>query len=132
MLKQIRDLVQQRLDFAFESTLSGKSYLPMLRDFQRQGYAIHISYLWLDDVELSVKRVASRVKAGGHSIPEDAIRRRFKRGLRNFIDEYGPAANTWTLFDNVDRRAKIVAFKKNDQVTIVNGETYRRVMEILS
>lgn len=65
MLEQIHLLAQRRLDFAFETTLSGKSYLPLLRNFKRQGYALHLFYLWLPSVELALARIADRVRLAG-------------------------------------------------------------------
>src|SRR5439155_489008 len=116
MLREIRKQAQQRQDFAFESTLSGKSYVPLLIGFQEQGYFIHISYLWLDNVELSVSRVADRVRKGGHAIPEDVIRRRFLRGLQHFVHDYGPLVDSWILFDNTDAAARVVAFTEARQM----------------
>ncbi len=68
-----------RLDFAFESTLSGLAYLPRLRRWRAAGYTIEIIYLKLDDVRISLERIAARVRTGGHNVPEVDARRRFGR-----------------------------------------------------
>jgi predicted ABC-type ATPase len=129
MLEGIRHLAQQRQDFSFETTLSGKSYMPMLREFQQEGYSIHLSYLWLNDVQLAVNRVAARLRDGGHSIPEDVVRRRFHRGLYHFVHDYGPLVNSWTLFDNSQGAVRMVAFTRASTLTILDQETYRQILE---
>jgi predicted ABC-type ATPase len=86
-------------DFAFESTLSGLTYLTRLRRWQTAGYRIEIIYLKLDDVRLSLERVAARVRSGGHAVPEPDIRRRFPRSWANFKAHYQPLANLSSVFD---------------------------------
>jgi len=51
-------------------------------------------------VRCSAARVQLRVQAGGHDVPEASIRRRFSRGLRNFLDLYRGLADQWLLVDN--------------------------------
>ena len=60
---------------------------------------VHIVFLWLPTADLAIARVAERVRAGGHDVPSDAVRRRFSRGLRNFFALYRPIADTWRLYD---------------------------------
>ena len=86
-------------DFAFESTLSGLTYLPRLRTWQKAGYRIEIIYLKLDDVRLSLERVAARVRSGGHTVPEADVRRRFPRSWANFRNHYQPLSDTSSVFD---------------------------------
>ncbi|MDP3072021.1 MAG: hypothetical protein Q8N18_17145 [Opitutaceae bacterium] len=78
-LSELDRLAIAREDFAFESTLSGLGYLPRLRRWKRAGYRVEIIYLRLTDVRLSLERVATRVRAGGHDVPEADVRRRFPR-----------------------------------------------------
>jgi len=86
-------------DFAFESTLSGLTYLTRLRRWQMAGYRIEIIYLKLDSVRLSLERVAARVRSGGHAVPEPDIRRRFPRSWANFEKHYLPLADIASVFD---------------------------------
>ncbi len=86
MLDRIHFLAQRRADFAFETTLSGKAYVSLLEKLKSSGY--HISslfFLWLPDIKLSLQRIADRVRQGGHNVPPDVVRRRFKRGIANLI-----------------------------------------------
>jgi Uncharacterized protein conserved in bacteria len=54
-------------------------------ELQKKGYHFHLIFLWLKDVELAVFRVKERVKFGGHSVPDETIRRRYTAGLKNFF-----------------------------------------------
>lgn len=100
MLKQIEKLVSQGESFSFETTLAGRVYARMIPQWQAQGYAVHLLFLALPDAETAIARVAARVAQGGHSIPEDTIRRRFAAGLRNFQTVYKLLVNGWTEYDN--------------------------------
>ncbi len=99
MLRRLDELARARDDFAFESTLAGRSVSRLLKDLVRVGYDVHIFYLWLPSPELAVARVRRRVEAGGHDVPEPVIRRRFWRSLVNFDRLYRPFATTWRLYD---------------------------------
>jgi len=100
MLSQIEHLAERREDFAFETTLAGRAYVPRLRRLIATGYELHLVFLWLPDPEMAVERVARRVAHGGHGLPEETIRERFRRGLRNFFGLYVPLATTWALYDS--------------------------------
>ncbi len=88
-----------RTDFAFETTLSGLTYLARLCRWQGAGYTIEIIYLKLDDVRISLERVAARVRTGGHNVPEVDVRRRFARSWRNFKNHYRPLADRCWVFN---------------------------------
>lgn len=100
MLRHLRDLARRRQDFAFETTLVSRSFVPMVKTLARHGYRVHIVFLWLPSERLAVARVANRVRMGGHDIPEVTIRRRYRRGLDNFLRLYRPLATTWRVYDN--------------------------------
>ncbi|MDP2744136.1 MAG: AAA family ATPase [Dehalococcoidia bacterium] len=99
MLRRIDELARARDDFAFESTLAGRSAYRLLTGLVRLGYDVHIFYLWLPSPDLAVARVRRRVEAGGHDVPEPVIRRRFWRSLVNFDRLYQSVATTWRLYD---------------------------------
>lgn len=100
MLKRLRHLADQRACFAFESTLSSRTFAPWLRRLQAGGYDVHVIYVWLPTPELAVRRVRARVRRGGHSIPEPVVRRRFRRSARNFLQLYSPLATSWSVLLN--------------------------------
>ena len=70
MLKRLRELAARRVSFAFETTLASRSYAPWLRELQADGYEVHLFFLWLPNADMAVARVADRVRAGGHDVPE--------------------------------------------------------------
>ncbi len=99
MLRRLHELARAREDFAFESTLAGRSAHRLLTGLAGVGYDVHIFYLWLPSPDLAVARVRRRVEAGGHDVPEPVIRRRFWKSLVNFDRLYRPVATTWRLYD---------------------------------
>lgn len=81
----LTDAIEQRLDFAFETTLGASSIPRALAQAADQGFEINVWYAGLATPELHLARVRSRVQAGGHDIPEAAIRRRFEHSRMNLI-----------------------------------------------
>ncbi len=100
MLRRLRTLADEGKDFAFETTLAARTYVPWLRQIQTQGYSVLLAYVWLNSPDLAVERVAMRVRLGGHFIPEPTIRQRYVRSWQNFFDLYQPLADRWLVFDN--------------------------------
>jgi predicted ABC-type ATPase len=100
MLQQLAGHVQRRESFAFETTLSGLGYARMIPQWRRLGFHVHLVFLLLPSADMAVSRVALRVLQGGHSIPEDVIRRRYEAGWRNFKTIYRKLPDTWTIIDN--------------------------------
>ncbi len=100
LLAEVRALMRRRETFALESTLSGRTYLRLLRDAKQAGYRIHLHYLWLPTVALAIARVRERVKKGGHHVPAADIRRRFHRSRAHFVAAYARIADFWAVWDN--------------------------------
>ncbi|MGB9182190.1 MAG: zeta toxin family protein [Pyrinomonadaceae bacterium] len=100
MLKRLHDLAGQRRNFAFESPLASRSYARWIVELRQQDYNFHLLFLWLRNAELACQRVRERVQIGGHDVPEEIIRRRYQKGMRNFFELYQPLADTWVVYDN--------------------------------
>ncbi len=100
LFQKIETYSTQGISFAFETTLSGRGYIPRIHNLKALGYRIVIYYLKLSSADLAVDRVLCRIKEGGHSIPEDTIRRRFSRSWENFEKYYSELADEWIVFDN--------------------------------
>jgi predicted ABC-type ATPase len=124
MLAEIRSFATGGLSFAFETTLSGRGYLPLLRRMKAQGYEIHLFFLWLKSVELALSRIRERVSRGGHDIPELVVRRRFDRSMRNFLLYYREVADGWTLFDNSGQVPKAIATGRGERIRIMRKGVY--------
>jgi len=99
MLQHVRRMVAQREDFAVETTLAGRAYLRMIREWTELGYQVELMFLQLPSAEVALERVRQRVAHGGHHIPEADVRRRFDRGLENFHQHYQAVVDTWQIFD---------------------------------
>lgn len=100
MLRRLRHLTDQRMDVAFETTLASRSFASWIRGLKSSGYDFHLFFISLPTPEVAIDRVRSRAQRGGHSVPEETIRRRFDAGLRNFFELYRPLATTWRFHDN--------------------------------
>ena len=108
MLQEIKSNVNAARSFAFETTLSGKTYARHIADWKKQGYKITLVFLSLPNAEFAISRVAARVAAGGHNIPEATIRRRFSAGIHNFQKVYKELADNWALYDNSGEQPTII------------------------
>ena len=100
MLHMIDGYVSRCESFAFETTLSGRSYVRLIPNWQAQGYRVRLYFLCLPTPEMAVVRVRNRVCEGGHSVSEDVIRRRFAAGWRNFRHIYRELVDEWALYDS--------------------------------
>lgn len=110
MLDRLRHHAAARVDFAFETTLASRTFAPWLQRLRVSGYRAHMTFLMLPSVELALARVAERVRLGGHAVPEDVVRRRFRRGLQNFFDPYRALVDSWEMVENADlARPRVIA-----------------------
>ncbi|MCF6128222.1 zeta toxin family protein [Flavobacterium sp. AS60] len=109
MLERIEHLLLSEENFAFETTLSTKSYKSKLKWAKEHGYAIKLLFFWLPSIEMAIDRVKIRVKEGGHNIPKEIISRRYKRGLENLFKIYIPLCDDWIIFDNSETVSQIIA-----------------------
>ena len=100
LIEEARALLSAKASFAIESTLSGKTYIAMLRHAREQGYRIVLHYILIESASQAVDRVALRVIHGGHHVPEDDVCRRFDRSRKHVIEDYLPLADDWGVWDN--------------------------------
>jgi predicted ABC-type ATPase len=120
VLEQIEWFAELHRDFAFETTLAGRTYIELLKRLKADGYRVSLYFLWLQTAELAISRVAKRVSDGGHHVPEEDLRRRYDRGLRNLFELYRPLLDEWTLLDNSESRIVPVAKEVAGSVLIFN------------
>ena len=128
MLGEIRFFARRRESFAFETTLSGRSYLKLIQQLKKQGYKVHFFFLAVKNVDVALSRVRDRVLKGGHDVPETVIRRRFSRSIRNFLAEYRALADSWYLFDNSGRTPVVIALEKAHKLRIIDQEHYQALI----
>lgn len=122
MLQRLHELAAQRSSFGFETTLASRTFAPWIDGLMRSGYKFELLFLWLPRVETSLLRVQTRVKLGGHPVPEEVIRRRYEAGLDNFFNLYSPIASTWVMYDNSRKKPRLVAKGQGPLTTVVGNE----------
>jgi predicted ABC-type ATPase len=108
VLQQLDHFAAKRVDFAFETTFSGLGYVRRIRAWKRAGYKIEIVYLKLQSTGLALRRIAARVREGGHDVPRSDVMRRFSRGWENFKRIYQTLADVWTVYDNSGREPRLL------------------------
>jgi predicted ABC-type ATPase len=129
MLKRINTLLESNVDFAFETTLSTKSYVSLVKKAQRAGYEVTLLFFWLNSPEMAFQRVAKRVREGGHNIAVDVIERRYYRGIANLFDLYLPVCDNWIVSDNTEIVSKTVAkSSKHFGKKIINRDIWNTIL----
>jgi predicted ABC-type ATPase len=109
------------VSFGFETTLASRSFAPWIARLKRAGYEVHLVFLALPAADVAVRRVAERVRMGGHSVPDMTVRRRYGAGLQNFFRLYRSMATSWRVYDNSGAVApRLVAAGRGDMVTRVS------------
>jgi predicted ABC-type ATPase len=99
-LAQLDRLAYSKVDFAFESTLSGQGFVTRLKRWKAAGYRLEIAFLRLASPQIALRRIAARVRQGGHNVAREDVLRRFGRGWQNFCKIYRPLADGWAVYDN--------------------------------
>ena len=123
-MKEVHSYVAQKEDFAFETTLSGRTYLRLIRQLQGEGWEIRLYYLWLPSIEMSLERVAERVAHGGHEIPREAVFRRFPRSIANLLDFYAPLCDAVICLDNSGSSPEVIFVQDKNGRIIENQILY--------
>ena len=131
MLYRVNELLKDGKTFALETTLATKSYKPKILEAQKNGYKVRLLFFWLNDVELAINRVATRVAEGGHNIPTDVIERRYVNGIKNLFDIYLPIVDEATIVDNSVDELVIFAEKVMDfEIDVLEEARFNKIKEI--
>ena len=127
-LSQIYANIDKRVDFAFETTLAGRSHINLLKKLRKDGWQIVIFFLWIPDAAFSKSRIRERVKHGGHNIPDNAIYRRFPRVMQNFIKIYIPLCDKVICYDN-SRPDPVPVFRQDSKGKhVLNKDIYAKIL----
>jgi len=131
MINRINELILENETFAFETTLSTRSYRNKILNAKKKGYSVTLLFFWLNNVELAKERVKIRVKEGGHNIPKKVIERRYYNGIYNLFDIYLPIINGALIFDNSYGKHELIAHKMGtDDLEIVDQQKFKKLKEI--
>ena len=134
MLKKIKLLIEKKEDFAFESTLSPRTFTNTINQAKKNGYKITLIYFWLNSVELAYKRVEMRVLEGGHNVPKQTIKRRYFMGLKNLFNMYIPICDYWMIFDNSQKNASMLIAEglTNRKLSIKKNHIFELLKKLIS
>jgi predicted ABC-type ATPase len=126
MLQRIDHLLSLKEPFAIETTLTTIGYLKTVDYAKSIGYRITLLFVWLDSPDTAIGRVQDRVSKGGHNIPEDIIKRRYLKGIKNlpgFLDK----ADDWYVFNNSGTYYELVAKCVDEEKIILNLSLYKQI-----
>ncbi|MEO8852676.1 MAG: zeta toxin family protein [Ginsengibacter sp.] len=128
MLNRINDLLDNNVTFAFETTLSTRSYKNKIEEAKQKGYTVTLLFFWLQKVELAKERVKVRVSEGGHHIEDDVIERRYLKGIKNLFDIYLPLVDGALIFDNSFGLSDLIARKQiGEELKIVDDYMFNKI-----
>lgn len=128
MIQRINQLIEEQRGFAFETTLSTKSYLSFIKKAKQKDYTVTLLYFWLNSPELAKKRVAKRVQMGGHNIPVDIIERRYYRGLSNLFNDFVHLCDRWMIYNNSGDDPMPICMGTKEELNIIETTTYQNIL----
>jgi predicted ABC-type ATPase len=114
MLEQLHRYADARMSFAFETTLSSRSFAKWIDGLV--DYEVSLIFLWLPDADIAIRRVAARIAKGGHHVPDEVVRRRHRRGLVNFFELYQSRAHYWQVYNGVGSGPTLMAEGCQDDI----------------
>ena len=129
VLKRIHELFKKRKTFAFETTLSGRSYSILLRQMKSAGYRIHMYYLWIPNYQLAIERIKNRVLEGGHNVPVSDVKRRFSRTLYNLFHIYINLIDYLVIFDNSSIKPRAIFEKTKEGYQYINRKLFEMIKQ---
>jgi predicted ABC-type ATPase len=124
MLRILHSTVDAGESIAFETTLSGRSWIRLINNAKERGYQTSICFVAVHPVEVAVSRVKKRVSEGGHHIPEVVIRRRYPRSLNMYFNVYQRLVSQSYFFDNTEVDGKLIAHSTDNKETVFNPSVY--------
>lgn len=133
MLRRLQELIFKGEDFAFETTLSTRSFIELITKAKENAYTITLIFYYLDTVELAIERVKKRVSEGGHNIPTETIIRRYHSGLKNFFYLYKDKVDFWILMDNSLAQPEFIAENnRSESLNIANKKRWDNIIKFVS
>ena len=131
VLERIAEFTEARADFAFETTLSGRAYVPLLRGVKKAGFRLHLFYLWIPSPDLALLRIRDRVESGGHNVPERDVRRRFGRTLQNLFSRFTARCRHAALLRHTPRTLPRLIFKDEAgaRLTVSDARLYEQLRQ---
>jgi len=130
-LLQIKDNIIQNKSFIIESTLAEKYLLKTIEQLMQQKYRINIIFLFLQNIDESILRIKIRVQKGGHDVPQEDIKRRYKRSIVNFWTLYKNKADRWKIYYNGKDFPIPIAIGAQFDYKIINDYLFEQFQGVL-
>jgi predicted ABC-type ATPase len=127
-LKEVHKNIDRRVDFAFETTLAGRSYMNLLKKLKEDRWKIVLFFLWIPDAEFSKNRVRERVQDGGHDVPDNAIIRRFPRIMYNLVHLYIAMCDKVVCYDNSGPDPVLAFVQEEKEREILKNHLYEHII----
>lgn len=129
MITRLRELLEARKSFAFETTAAGTNYLKYLKEAKERGYQVGLMFLWVYSPKQAIRRVRNRVIHGGHHIPAETVRRRYYLGIKNLLRHYLPLADFVLILDNSQEDSTRVIASKNVEypLQVENKDAWKQI-----
>jgi len=128
MIKRINELMEIKENFAFETTLATKSYKSKVINAQSSNYTVTLLFFWLQNVDLAIERVKTRVMEGGHNIEIEVIKRRYINGIKNLFDIYLSIVDEVLIYDNSGGMPELIAEKTlESEITVLNESKFNKL-----
>ncbi len=124
------DALKKGIDFTFETVMSTDRNLNLLRRAKEKGYFVRCIYVLTSNPSINVSRVKSREEAGGHGVPEERIRSRYKKALR-LIPELVEVCDILHIYDNTELPFRIFKKRKDEMFFWENEEWKQEDIEKL-
>lgn len=128
VLTRFRQFVADRRDFVLETTLSGRTYRRLFEQAKTAGYHLRLDFLCLPTLEDSVRRVADRVEQGGHNVPLEDLRRRFKVSLQNLFHMYRPVVDRWSIYNNSEHPPVLLAYGDAATIAVTAKDAFENLV----
>lgn len=128
-LNRIRQQIQSEEPFIVESTLSGKTFRKFYKKMSEYNYSITTFFLYLNSPDQHVKRVRERTARGGHHVPEEDVRRRYKRAIQNFWEIYRLLSIRWILVNNSGNTYTEIAVGEKEVYNVYEEERFQSFLE---
>ena len=128
MINRINELLEINNNFAFETTLATKSYKSKVILAQKKNYTVTLLFFWLQNVDLAIERVKTRVKEGGHNIETEVIRRRYSSGIKNLFSIYLSVDDEVLIYDNSGGKPELIAEKTlESEITVLDEFKFNKL-----
>lgn len=115
-------LLASQTSFTFETVMSSADKVEFLCKAHAQGFRTYLYFVATEDPEINISRVAARVQAGGHNVPEDKIRSRYTRSLGLLLQAIRCTDRAYIFDNSMDQRLWIAEVTDGRDVEVKTGQ----------